>query len=119
MSRSTTGKPIGPHNIATKIINALPAPEQKAPPTVTLIRNQAKHKRPAIRAKMARMARTAVKGKRRRLRHAYLRKHQKARNLVDNVHRQVIAWLTQSYTVILLPKFETSHMVKRRGRRLN
>jgi len=49
-----------------------------------------------IRAKMARMARTAAKGKRRRLRHAYLRKHQKVWNLVDNVHRQVIAWLTQS-----------------------
>jgi len=37
-----------------------------------------------IRAKMSRMARTAVKGKRqrRRLRHAYLRKHQKVRNLL-------------------------------------
>ena len=41
------------------------------------------------------------------------------RNLVDNVHRQVIAWLTQSYAVIVLPKFETSQMAKRRGRRLN
>ena len=32
-----------------------------------------------IRAKMARMARTAAKDKRRRLRYAYLRKHQKVR----------------------------------------
>jgi len=38
-------KPIGPHNIATKIKNALPAPEQKAPSTATVIRNTAKRKR--------------------------------------------------------------------------
>jgi len=72
-----------------------------------------------IRAKMARMARTAAKGNRRRLCHAYLRKHQLVRNLIDNVHRQVTAWLTQSYAVILSPKFDTSQMVKRRGRRLH
>ena len=37
--------PIEPRNIATKIKNALPASEQKAPPTVTVLRNTAKRKR--------------------------------------------------------------------------
>jgi len=38
-------KPIELRNIATEIINALSAPEQKAPPTVTVLRNTAKRKR--------------------------------------------------------------------------
>ena len=45
-------------------------------------------------AKGNRQARRDAKGKRRRLHHTYLRKYQKVRNLVDNVHRHVIAWLT-------------------------
>ena len=38
--------PIEPRNIATNIKNALPASEQKAPPTVTVVRNSVERKRP-------------------------------------------------------------------------
>eukprot|EP01116_Phalansterium_solitarium_P012437 TRINITY_DN286_c0_g3_i2.p1 TRINITY_DN286_c0_g3~~TRINITY_DN286_c0_g3_i2.p1 ORF type:complete len:472 (+),score=37.26 TRINITY_DN286_c0_g3_i2:976-2391(+) len=41
------------------------------------------------------------------------------RNLVDDMHRRLARWLCESYRVVLLPKFETSKMVRRGQRRLS
>ena len=57
-----------------------------------------------------------TKTKRRRRRHrAMLRKLQRLRNLVDNVHNNLIAWLVDTLEVILIPRFEVSRMAKKKG----
>jgi putative transposase len=40
------------------------------------------------------------------------------RNLVDELHKKLARWLCENYRLILLPKFETSKMVKRRMRKI-
>jgi putative transposase len=40
------------------------------------------------------------------------------KNMVKEVHRKMAAWLCESYRVVLIPKFESSRMVKRGGRKI-
>jgi len=43
----------------------------------------------------------------------------KIRNLIDEVHKKLAKWLCENYKVVLLPKFETSQMLRRGQRKLN
>lgn len=43
----------------------------------------------------------------------------KIRNLIDDVHKKLCKWLCENYRVVLIPKFETSRMVRRGHRKLN
>jgi putative transposase len=52
----------------------------------------------------------------RRLRRAAGRLRQRIRNLVDDLHHQLAAYLVDNYSLILLPMFFTSEMVPREGR---
>ena len=47
-----------------------------------------------------------------------LRIIQRIRNLIDECHHQLARWLCQNYEIILLPKFETSHMVLKNKRKI-
>lgn len=49
---------------------------------------------------------------------AALRINLKIRNLVDELHKKLSNWLLTNYQVILLPKFETSKMIRRGQRRI-
>lgn len=63
---------------------------------------------------------TQVNHKRRyRMRKAGLRIQQKIRNLVDEVHKKLVKWLLDNYSVILLPQFETSRMIKHVNRKIS
>lgn len=42
----------------------------------------------------------------------------KIRNLVDEAHRKIAAFLTKTYKVVIIPRFETSGMTKRDKRRI-
>ena len=57
--------------------------------------------------------------KRRGLKKAAKRISSKVRNLVDDLHRKLAAFLVDAYDVILLPKFETQGMVQKAKRRIN
>lgn len=59
------------------------------------------------------------KRKRTRLENAAAKMRRKIRNLRDDVHRKLIKYLMETYTVILLPKFDTSKKVKRVNRKIN
>lgn len=62
---------------------------------------------------------TAKKGaKRRSTELAWHRVHFRIRNLVQEVHRKMSTWLCENYRVVLIPKFESSRMVKRGGRKI-
>jgi len=58
------------------------------------------------------------KRKRFRLKKMMLRIIQRIRNLIDECHHQLARWLCQNYEIILLPKFETSHMVLKNKRKI-
>ena len=64
-------------------------------------------------------ARSDSKKQRRSMRKAALRMRIRIRNLVDEVHRKVAAYLVEQYHVIFLPTFETSNMVKKGARKIN
>ena len=57
--------------------------------------------------------------KRRGLKKAAKRIASKVRNLVDDLHRKLAAFLVDAYDVILLPKFETQGMVQKANRRIS
>lgn len=57
--------------------------------------------------------------KRRSIKKAWHRILFKIQHLVREVHRKMTSWLCENYKVILIPKFETSRMVKRGKRKLN
>ena len=57
--------------------------------------------------------------KRHKLQRAARRIRQKIRNLVDEMHKQLAKWLCENFRAILLPKFETSKMVRKGKRKLN
>ena len=42
----------------------------------------------------------------------------KIRNLVDEVHKKLATWLCREFRVVLLPKFETSSMIKKIDRKI-
>ena len=56
--------------------------------------------------------------KKRNLRRAILNMQNRLRNLVDELHHKVAAFLVKSFEVIVLPTFETSGMVQRGARKL-
>ena len=60
----------------------------------------------------------ANKRKRFRLKKKMLRIIQRICNLIDECHHQLAQWLCQNYKIILLPKFETSHMVLKNKRKI-
>lgn len=43
----------------------------------------------------------------------------KIRNLVDEVHKRLAKWLCENYRCIVLPKFETSQMIRKGKRKLH
>ncbi|MCP3663106.1 MAG: transposase, partial [Gammaproteobacteria bacterium] len=55
--------------------------------------------------------------KKHRRRMAWHRLLQKIRNKVNEVHKKLSTWLCENYRVVLLPKFETQQMVRRRHRK--
>jgi len=55
--------------------------------------------------------------KRRRMRQAAFRLRENIRDLVDECHRRVAAFLTDNYRWIFLPTFESARMVARAGRK--
>ena len=57
--------------------------------------------------------------RRRRMRKVASRIRRNIRNLVDEVHCKLAKYLCETYHVILLPKFDTQCMVKRRLRKIN
>lgn len=56
--------------------------------------------------------------RKRNLRRAIVSMQVRIRNLVDDLHHKVAAFLVKSFDVIVLPTFETSEMVRRGARRL-
>jgi len=56
-----------------------------------------------------------TKTKRRRRRRALLRKLQRMRNFVENMHSNLIAWIVDTFKAILIPRFEVSRTVKKKG----
>jgi putative transposase len=56
--------------------------------------------------------------KKRRLRKAWWRVLERIRNKINEVQKKMARWLCTSYRTILLPKFETSRMVRKRDRKL-
>ena len=54
-----------------------------------------------------------------RMGRAISRMRRRMRYLVDDLHRRLCRWLCETFEVIVLPKFETSGMVKRWQRRLH
>lgn len=56
--------------------------------------------------------------RKRNLRRAIVSMQVRIRNLVDELHHKVAAFLVKSFDVIVLPTFETSEMVRRGARRL-
>ncbi|MGY2727476.1 putative transposase [Thermostichus sp. OS-CIW-21] len=59
----------------------------------------------------------APRPKRRRMRQAAFRLRERIRNLVDECHRKVAAFLTDNYRLIFLPTFESAKMVAKAGRK--
>jgi len=53
-----------------------------------------------------------------RLRKAWWRKLDKIKYKIAEVHKKMARWLCTTYRTILLPKFETSRMIKKRDRKL-
>jgi putative transposase len=51
------------------------------------------------------------------MRQAAFRLRQKIRNLVDECHRKVAAFLTDNYRLIFLPTFDSAQMVAKAGRK--
>ena len=61
-----------------------------------------------------------VRGTRRkRRRKAWLRLLERIRNMVNESHKKLATHLCENYRVVLIPKFETQRMVRRRDRKLN
>jgi hypothetical protein len=59
----------------------------------------------------------APRQKRRRMRQAAFRLRERIRNLGDECHRKVAAFLTDNYRLIFLPTFESARMVAKAGRK--
>lgn len=68
-------------------------------------RLQSKFRKPTTKAR-----------KRFRMKRAWKRMQTKVRSLIDEVHKKTTLMLVKSYRTILLPKFETSQMVRKNSR---
>ncbi|GCE95534.1 hypothetical protein NIES46_36000 [Arthrospira platensis NIES-46] len=67
---------------------------------------------------MSRIAKELNRSRRRRMRQAAQRMRTKIRNLVDEAHKQIAHYLTNDYSIIFLPTFETSNMVAQAKRKI-
>ena len=67
---------------------------------------------------ISRTAKEPNRRKRRQMRSAQARMRQRITNLVDELHWQLVRWLTSNYRIILLPTFETHDMTQRAGRKI-
>jgi len=67
---------------------------------------------------MSKITKIKAKRQRQKMRKASAKLRNKIRNLVDECHKQAASWLTKNYEVILLPKFETSQMTKKKKRKI-
>jgi putative transposase len=47
-----------------------------------------------------------------------MKARKRIKNMVDDCHRKAVKWLCSNYHVILLPKYETSNMVKKEDRNI-
>lgn len=75
----------------------------------------------SIRAKLPRLTRASrqwVRDRHRQCQKKLDRLYWRIKNLVDDLHRRVAYDLVSRYKVILLPTFETSQMVERKGRKI-
>lgn len=96
-----------------------------------IVSSTAKHKLPSVErtpteTPKQRVAATAKvrspreqkKRTRYKMRRAFRRIHARITNLVDDLHKRLCKWLVQEHTLVLLPKFETSQMLRRGQRRI-
>ena len=67
---------------------------------------------------ISRTAKEPNRRKRRQMRSAQARMRQRITNLVDELHWQLVRWLTSNYQIILLPTFETQDLTQRAGRKI-
>ena len=71
-----------------------------------------------IADKIQSLWKTKKRGKRRSTKLAWHRVLFKIKDKVKEVHRKLASWLCENYKVILIPKFESSRMVRRAGRKI-
>lgn len=67
---------------------------------------------------MSAESKTRTSRERYMLRRVARRVRKQLRNKVDEVHKQLVRFLTSQYDLILLPKFEVSQMIRKRDRKL-
>lgn len=53
-----------------------------------------------------------------RMKKAEHRARERIRHLIGDCHKKLAKWLCENYRVVLIPKFDVSHMVKRRNRKI-
>ena len=56
--------------------------------------------------------------KRYKMQRAMRRIYDKMKNLIADIHRKSIKWIVENFTYVLLPKFDSSQMVKRNKRKI-
>lgn len=59
------------------------------------------------------------KRQRKNMKRAYYKQIDRVRNKIDDVHRKLVCWLVNNYKVILIPKFDTSRMIRKADRKLH
>ena len=78
------------------------------------IQDHLQHKMDSLPQKMYHRAR-----KRFVIRKRWYKNFERIHNLIDQLHKNLCKWLVENYSTILLPKFETSNMVKKSTRNIN
>ena len=72
----------------------------------------------ALDALISRTTTTSAK-KRNSIKRAQARMRRRIRNLVDEVHKKAALWLTKTFDIIVLPKFNSTQMSHRQKRKIN
>ena len=72
----------------------------------------------ALDAFISRTTRALAK-KRNSIKRAQARMRRRIRNLVDEIHKKTALWLTKTFDIIVLPKFNSIQMSHRRKRKIN
>src|SRR5205085_4972081 len=62
---------------------------------------------------------TTLAKKRSSIKRAQARMRRRIRNLVDEIHKKAALWLTKTFDIIVLPKFNGTQMSHRRKRKVN
>lgn len=68
---------------------------------------------------ISRTAQSKSKRQRYTMRRAQWRMRLRIRNLVDEFHKKLVAWLRENYDLVLLPDFETKQMANRKYRKIS